>query len=115
MIYIKINSIMDSGIIIYEIELNGCLNGVYTNEYCDGVIYNEVARKEEQDGEITGRYACFYFDKNNKRENGTLTIGYWRNKKQTYDFSWEVNGKIIFKGKGYQMNQRQIAAHYWEP
>jgi hypothetical protein len=45
------------GIVLYNIELNGCLNGVHTN--------NEIAKsKEKKENGITGLYDCFYFDFN---------------------------------------------------
>lgn len=32
------------GIVVYSIESNGCLNGVYSNTGLTGEVYNEIAR-----------------------------------------------------------------------
>jgi len=75
-----------NGIVLYDIELNGCLNGVYTNmEAPAGVIYNEIARKrvdpkktENEVGgvelEIEGIYDCQYFDIERELRQCQLTI-----------------------------------------
>lgn len=51
------------GVILYDIELNGCHNGVYTNNSLIGEIFTETARIKEgtnfgADG-ISGEYDCF--------------------------------------------------------
>ena len=107
---------METGIVLYNIELDGCLNGVYTNDHVDGDIFNEIARRHTNIGEddLSGIYDCFYFDINNSRIDAELTIGIKSNKNRTYAFSWEVKGKIIFEGIGYRMNEKQVAVHYWQ-
>lgn len=104
------------GIAIYTIELNGCLNGVYTNEHnnTNGVIYNEVNRIKTtktlgKDG-VSGIYDCFYFDLKNFRVEAELQIDFINN---IYYFTWrDLFGKILFKGVGYKMNDRQVVVHY---
>lgn len=106
------------GIILYNIELNGCLNGVYTNEdkTVVGEVYNEISRLKMTsqlglDG-VSGRYDCFYFDLNNFRVEAELEITLISG--NMYEFYWwNLHGKKIFQGIGYKMNERQVAAHYW--
>jgi len=110
------------GIGLYNIELDGCLNGVYTNEHktLGGEILNEIARIRQKDKSdptsIAGIYNCFYFDYKNARVDAELTIKY---SNRTYEFEWvDVTGPkrhTLFKGIGYKMNEKQLAVHYWEP
>lgn len=103
---------VEEGIVLYSIELDGSLNGVYTNEHTDE-IFNEIARKNDGNpNQITGSYDCFYFEENNSRTNARLII---TNEGRTFAFTWfgmGNNNQPIFTGIGYQMNQRQIAVHY---
>ncbi len=111
---------MEEGIVLYDIELDGCLNGVYTNEHptVDGNIYNEINRRQDKvkgdNWDINGVYECFYFDLNNQRINATLTISYAQGRTNTYNFVWREIGQTVdsFTGIGYKMNPRQIAVHY---
>lgn len=110
---------MESGIILYGIELNGCLNGVYTNDGLNGEMFNEIARIRKQDNsnknEICGEYDCFYFDAIDGRAGWTLVIEYKnpQRKSNEYIFTWKnKSGKITFVGAGYKMNEKQIAVHY---
>jgi len=112
---------METGIALYNTELHGCLNGVYTNDGAKGEISNEVAKLKHGtslgiDG-ISGEYDCFYFDTKNRREGWVLIITahasnpskgiYW------FDFLWkDKNRKDEFRGVGYKMNSSQIAVHY---
>ncbi|MBN8697690.1 MAG: hypothetical protein J0L87_14255 [Bacteroidetes bacterium] len=106
----------DTGIVLYTIEQDGCLNGIYTNESCDGEIFNEIARKDNpsEGKDIIGSYNCFYFENKNNRVNAKLTISLRKSKKRTYDFSWNVDNKILFKGIGYKTSDKQIVVHYWD-
>lgn len=102
------------GIVLYNIELNGCLNGVYTNENVKkgGEIFNEIARIKEYKGDdpYTGLYDCFYFDYNNERVNALLEI---TKLSGAYYFKWSsLKGIQLFKGIGFKMNEKQIVVHY---
>lgn len=102
------------GIILYDIEMNGCLNGVFTNMSVGGEIYNEICRKkspENQSGEIDGNYDCQYFDKQNEAYQGELVVAKIAN--HIYSFEWNINGGIKFEGRGYKMNEKQISVSYW--
>jgi hypothetical protein len=113
---------MKIGIALYNIELHGCLNGVFTNDGGYGEISNEVAKlkqgTEAGEDKISGEYDCFYFDEKNTPEYGTLTIvANNKHKIKTdiyeFDFTWkDTKGNIDFKGIGYKMNEKQIAVHY---
>lgn len=112
------------GIVLYDIEMDGCLNGVYTNmsDECHGVIYNEIARKKKCDKkEIAGIYDSQFFDLDNDRYFCKLEITRRRGTEiNIYDFRWHdimdeenqtVNREYV--GVGYQMNERQISVTYW--
>jgi len=107
---------MDKGIVLYEIELNGCLNGVYTNDGCDGLIYNEIATKHSpfENDDIAGTYDCSYFEDNNMRKDVELSITRKKKKARIFDFKWSMKGRVLFEGIGFKMNNRQVAVTYWE-
>ena len=120
-----------NGIVLYNIERDGCLNGVYTNEQAyTGRIYNEIARRQNQDKhykieseegkraccniDIEGHYDCQYFDVNNEYCRCELEI-----KRDpitahnVYRFYWRGKNGRDFEGIGYQMNHNQLAVSYW--
>ena len=107
---------MVKGVALYNIELDGCLNGVFTNDNIDGQIFNEIAKISTSIGAdgLSGIYHCFYFDSGNSRNDAELTIGIANGTTKKYDFSWVVNNKIVFKGVGYKMNEKQVVVHYWD-
>lgn len=105
---------VEKGIILYDIEMDGCLNGVFTNENANpaGTIYNEIAKRTDgkriEDG-IEGNYVCSWVDLNNERVNGLLNIT--EDPVGLFTFIWtSTHGN--FTGTGFQMNRRQIAVHY---
>ena len=110
-----------NGIVLYNIELNGCLNGVYTNmEAPAGVIYNEIARKkvnskhahDEVGGvelELEGAYDCQYFVED---EMCQCELVIKRDRANVYSFEWHGKGLEPYYGRGYKMNSRQIVVHY---
>jgi len=97
------------GIVLYNIELNGNLNGVYTNDHpiTNNRIFTETARPRDNE---TNVYDCFYFDAADGRVNCTLTFTITNG---IYDAEWELENGFIFRGRGFQMNDRQIAISYW--
>ncbi|HTB31985.1 MAG TPA: hypothetical protein VK808_08175 [Bacteroidia bacterium] len=102
------------GIVLYDIELDECLNGVWTNQHNEGVICNEIAKRtnpseKNNDDEIAGFYKSTYIEFDNNIHNGTLTIEPFEG---GYSFLWKYENGNTFKGKGYRMNTRQIAVHY---
>lgn len=108
------------GVILYDIELNGCLNGVYTNNYLHSEIFTETARvkkdtKVGSDG-VSGEYDCFYFDVDNSKNICELIISESAHPNIIgtfeYSFVWKYEGAVIFRGVGYQMNERQIVVRY---
>ena len=100
------------GIVLYNIENDDCLNGVWINPDSKNVIRNEIAKRirKGKDG-IDGSYLCSYIEWRNVIVNGTLEItlrsGY-------YEFYWTDNSdpKNNFEGNGYRMNDKQIAVYY---
>jgi hypothetical protein len=111
-----------SGIILYDIEMDDCLNGVYTNIPDGGVILNECCRKKTdspkiESDRIIGHYASHWFDMDSNPVNGTLEITNhsYKEEKQlkVYSFLWKEGSNIVFRGVGYKMNHNQIAVTYW--
>lgn len=105
------------GIVLFNIEKDENLNGVYTNNHpiTDSRIFTETARLIEPitfNGTIENRiYDCFYFDAVDGGVDCTLTF---RISNGRYDATWQLsNGNIIFRGQGFQMNDSQIAISYW--
>lgn len=104
------------GIVLYNIERDGNLNGVYTNNHPDmsGIIFTETARLVD-DTLIEGNtqvhiYESLYFDQATWI-HCKLTFGITNG---VYQATWELpNGDIPFRGEGFLMNDRQIAISYW--
>jgi len=116
----NLDNFNESGIVLYDIELDGCLNGVFTNEFSKGQIYNEIARKknvvdsEKTDDSLIGEYNCYYFDPVGHVSELTIQEKNGPSKlPKVYAFSWRISGKTIFHGTGYKMNEKQIVVHYW--
>lgn len=107
-----------SGIVLYDIQLNGNLNGVYTNNRnVNAQLYTETAQLLPGfvgDFRTTGRmvYNCFYFDEQAGRVNARLEFVVTNG---IINARWILVGEDAptFIGQGYQMNERQIAISYW--
>lgn len=109
------------GIALYNIELSGCLNGVYTNENEKGIISNSISIKKSKSDSLIGEYDYSYFEngvdkkKGNDNYKGELVISYDPSFPKVYKFDWNIDTgfkKISFEGKGYKMNEKQIAVRY---
>lgn len=97
------------GIVVYSIESNGCLNGLWTNIDKGGEIFNEIAKKKDPKEEgISGDYLCTYIDCT--FENLELSIS-WDDDKEYYIFKWELKDKLKFKGKGFQIGRQLIVTY----
>jgi hypothetical protein len=111
---------MEKGIVLYTIESNGCLNGVYTNDDLGGVIFTETAKRQPTTADavdrISGTYDAFYFDRNTLRNNTRLIISNIPGAINRYTFTWRTIGATTdaFVGEGYIMNDRQVAVAYRE-
>lgn len=105
------------GIVLYNIERDGNLNGVYTNNLIpNSFIFTETARRrfsDPFDNDRNRRYDFFYFDTNNNQQNGILTMSIDNN--NIYNVDWVLDGDLnpTFRGQGFLMNDRQIAISYW--
>jgi hypothetical protein len=101
------------GIIIYNIELDGCLNGVYKNDKLG--IYNEILRKRSRAKDIGeglfSRYDNQYIDSYGPH---TGEVRVKKDAKGFYIFEWSEDSfkNVDFIGIGYKMNTRQIAVYY---
>ncbi len=106
------------GIILYTIEKDECLNGIYTNEQGEdaGCIFNEIARRDVADGidPIAGMYSAVHFDPSNKRVNSILDIKreIWNPKILVFSWVNADTGDALYKGVGYEMTDKMIAVHY---
>ncbi len=103
------------GIVLYNIERNGNLNGVYTNNHpvTESRIFTETARLVD-DTLIEGNteihiYESCYFDAINGGVNRNLTF---RISDGIINAQWSIGEQILFVGQGFQMNERQIAITY---
>ncbi len=105
------------GIVLYNIELEGNLNGVYTNNHSEMMarIFTETARLTEnaliENGTEVHIYDSFYFDAIDGRVNCTLTF---RITNGIYNAEWRLldEENPLFIGEGFLMNERQIAISY---
>lgn len=110
---------IEKGVALYTIELDGCLNGVYTNEGSDGVISNEILIpsddfKKRKGDLILGNYIGRYFDNDLKKSyTEALEISLLSGKNNTYIFIWRgKNDTPKFTGVGFKMNNKQIVVRY---
>lgn len=110
-----LNYLSFHGIILYNRESDGCLNGIYTNNNINGLIFNEIARRTAGvDNSIQGDYVCSYIDNGNVLHGATLTITEINpTLNRTYKFLWkDAKSQPIFEGIGFIMNKKQIAVYY---
>jgi len=104
------------GIILYTIELDGNLNGVYTNNHPQtrGQIFTETARLNNHTFDENGTeiivYDSVYFDPVDNRVDCSLTF---RISNRIYEATWVLENGFVFTGQGFRMNDRQIAIIYW--
>ena len=107
------------GIVLYNIERDGCLNGVYTNNLTSGAeIFTETAKLKSKTDKKTNEntfvevYDCFYFDAVDGRIDCTLTF---TSTNGIIDAKWVLldDDRPLFIGQGFLMNDRQIAISYW--
>jgi len=105
---------INNGIILYTIERDGCLNGVFTHEGLNGKIFNEIARKTDGIESIDGEYANAYFETQGQIVPKDATLQITEKPKGIFRFSWIKGGTEIFYGDGYKMNDRQMAVSYHE-
>ena len=109
---------METGIVLYTIESDGCLNGVYTNDDLGGEIFTETAKRRTPStaDRISGTYDAFYFDRDTLRNNARLTISPIPGATNRYTFIWRRAraNTDTFVGEGYIMNNKQVAVAYRE-
>ena len=104
------------GIVLYNIELDGCLNGVFINEHSNGRIWNELLKKLDDtkaDNSIEGTYTAIWIDEEqtNGVDTAIVEVVYRDN---AFDFTWKhIIGGTRWKGIGYKMNHNQIVVNYW--
>lgn len=101
------------GLVLYTIDADGCLNGLYTNENAKGMLISESLKKTSGDNmKIEGDYALHYYDHENASYVGKVKIDVCDN---VYDLEWTVEGDVKprFKGVGYRMSATQLAVVYW--
>lgn len=104
------------GIVLYNIELDGNLNGVYTNNHRDlsGRILTETLRPIGdpiiEEGNEVYNYNSLYFDALEDWVDCTLKLTI---SNRIYTAEWSRENVVIFQGEGFRMNERQIAITYW--
>lgn len=103
-----------TGVVIYEILPDGCLNGIYTNDHqlTNGKIFNEIARKKSEDyNDVIGDYVCSCIDFNNQVKNCELTIRF-SPKNNQYKLDWSDNQGPLFNGIGWLTRDNQLSVIY---
>ncbi len=111
--YIKIkNNIL--GIVVYEMSLDGCLTGFWTDNKLQGELLNEIAKKKSGlPNQLEGEYKSAYIDIGNVVVEGELVVE--KTKDNLYTLKWIniKNNKIEYIGYGYKFGNQFIAS-YWE-
>jgi len=110
---------MKFGIVLYEVELNGNLNGVYTNDAVGKQTFRETARlkDKESEDENVKTYDVIYFDVSDSytgkltiTDNNGLLNARWFDIKN--NSTCQIVSNLVFEGQGFYMNERQIAISY---
>lgn len=108
------------GVVVYTIERNGCLNGVYANnaQPLPNHVYNEIAKRKKdaetnKEHPLVGTYLCSWIEWSNNGDiivNGVLTINWVGT---CYSLEWrDNNNNILFIGKGFQTGDYQLTVRY---
>ncbi len=102
------------GLVVYEIAGNGCLNGMWTNNFNSTTFMQEIARKTEltTGDNLIGEYSVTYIESNGECCNGILNITI-PNSGRIYNLTWNIDGNIIFEGIGMNTGERQLTVFYW--
>ena len=104
--------------ILYTIEKDGCLSGIYTNEHQNGPgkISGETARKKDDSSlptNLEGIYDSVFFEHGNPNaEQCELEIDC---KNIPFTLAWKKpNAKQpLWEGYGYKMRDNLLVVHYW--
>lgn len=101
------------GIVIYSIEDDGCLNGLWTTIANNGEISNEIAKKKNGENTcLTGDYIVTFIEHDNPLliSQGSLLIKSGRNK--LYELEWTIDNKTNkFFGKGFIIGKQLIVSY----
>ncbi|MEZ5015803.1 MAG: hypothetical protein R2800_02020 [Flavipsychrobacter sp.] len=100
------------GTVVYQIEEDGCLNGLYRNEDQPQKTYNEIARQTECTDDtdaLVGSYIASWIDIDDTVKVGTLII---TKDKKDYDLVWSIDDKPVYKGKGKLTGANQLTASF---
>ncbi len=104
------NNIEFQGGIIYRIEPDGCLNGLWSNTEALHKVFNEIDRKKTTKGnDIDGVYDSSWIEDSNSIHTGELVI---IKQASHYDFVWTDKDGTVFKGIGFKL-ANEITVSYW--
>ena len=107
------------GIIVYTIEYDGCLNGLWTNVVSGGKIMNEIAKykgvieKEKEPCIYNGDYNVTYIETDKKIfYKGILKIELKSDEEKTYYLlNWDFGEDNKFIGKGFIIDNKLIVSY----
>ncbi len=103
------------GVILYNLEMDGCLNGVYTNQGASSEIYSEILKKKPKaakvDDILFSDYDCQFMDNDGPHY---CEVKMKKHKYGYYILEWFEHGDLNCRGIGYRMNDRQIVVYYGE-
>lgn len=106
------------GMVLYDLQLDGGLTGVYTNNHptTSGNILTESATLRSAQGGLRGdgrmEYRCNWLEQNGVSVAGILIFDI---RNGMISAKWTIDGDLqpTFEGYGFQMNDKQIAISYW--
>ena len=103
-----------TGVCIYEILPDGCLNGVWSDNYkkTENQIFNEIARKVDLlSDKIEGKYICSYTDFGNQSLKCELDIEAILQGGTCYKLVWKCSGFTI-NGTGWLTRHNQLSVSF---
>jgi len=100
------------GIVVFSIEDDGCLNGLWTNIANESKIMNEIAKKKKKESGITGEYNVTYIEVDEKIYKGSLKIDFVNDEENTfYLLKWKFNDGVEFFGKGFKIGKQLVVSY----
>ena len=106
------------GIVKFQIQNNGILDGIYTNNALNGRVLNETVIKSRVSPGLIGTYDCTYQDHDVITYHGELKIDLQNGSTTNFKLSWDIidhinnNNHFYFSGDGFLFSASELIVSY---